>query len=82
VKIKKGTPCFVSASGHNNFWYPVYNEYGLTYFEEDACDIKIKSWLCGQPNLRAVLVSAEYIKDLYGGASTIVWVENKHLKGI
>ena len=77
--IKKGTPCFVTQVGHNNFHYPVYNEGGLTYFEEDVEDFELKAWLCSQNELRAVCVDTGPIRDLYGSSKTIVWVEKKHL---
>ena len=79
--IKKGTPCFVSTTGHNNFYYPMYNEEGVTYFEEDVAEYKIKSWVCGRNDLTAVVVNPSSIKDLYGSNQTVVWVEKKHLKG-
>ncbi len=78
--IKKGTPCFVTKLGHNNFHYPVYDENGLTYFDVDVEDYKLKSWLCSRPELKAVYLDAEHIKDLYGSSKTIVWVEKKYLK--
>lgn len=80
MKIEKGTPCFISKSGHNNFLYPIYDESGLTYFEEDVENAELKSWICGRENLKAVLVRVESIRDLYGGDSIIVWVEKKYLK--
>ncbi len=80
--IKKGTPCFITQLGHNNFYYPVYNDGGLTCFEEDVSDYQLKSWVCPQTNLRAVYVDASPIKDLFGSTKTIVWVEKKHLKDI
>ena len=81
MKIKKGTPCFFSQSGQNNFYYPIYNRDGLTYFEKDSEDFELKSWICGTPELKAVVVHATDIKDLYGIGKTVVWIENKHLKG-
>lgn len=80
MKIKKGTPCFLSNFGHNNFLYPVYSRTGLTYFERDIEKFEVKSWICGKPDLKAILVDAIEIKDLYGDGKTVVWVLNKHLK--
>ena len=71
--IKKGTPCFVTQVGHNNFYYPVYNNEGLTYFENDVKDFQIKSWICSHSNLRAIYVDVTSIRDLYGSTKTIVW---------
>ena len=80
MMIKKGTPCFITQLGHNNFHYPVYNEAGLTYFERDVSDYKLKSWLCSRNELKAIFVDCEPIRDLYGSSKTIVWVEKKYLK--
>jgi len=83
LKIKKNTPCLISEPGHNNFYYPIFNASGLTYFDEDTENIEIKSWLCSHHNLRAVVVNIEDIKNLYGGNTqrkTVVWVEDKYLK--
>jgi hypothetical protein len=77
--IKKGTPCFITQLGHNNFHYPVYNEEGLTYFEQDVEEFQLKAWVCSQTNLRAVFVDTVPIKDLYGSDKTVVWVEKKYL---
>ena len=82
MKIEKGTPCFITEVGHNNFYYPVYNEDGLTYFEEDVEDFGLKSWVCSKSNLRAIYVHTDHIRDLYGSSRTIVWVEKKYLKDI
>ena len=80
MKIKKGTPCFLSTLGHNDFYYPEYGEVGLTYFEEDVEDCRQEAWVCGRPDLAAFIVSTENIKNLYGSSQTVVWVEKKHLK--
>ena len=82
MKIKKNTPCFISEPGHNNFYYPIFNASGLTYFDEDTEDIEIKSWLCSHNNLTAVIVDINDIKNLYGDTQrkTVVWVENKYLE--
>jgi hypothetical protein len=80
--IRKGTPCFISKVGHNEFIYPLYEEGGLSYFERDVKDCTLKPWICGNPNLKAVVVEGNNIVNLYGTAKTVVWVEKKHLKGI
>jgi hypothetical protein len=82
MKIKKGTPCFITKIGHNNFHYPVYNDSGLTYFEQDVENCKQQSWVCGRPDLAAIIVNPEDIKNLYGSYQTVVWVNKKHLKDI
>ncbi len=79
--IKKGTPCFLTTLGHNNFHYPVYSDFGLTYFDEDVKDYQMKSWICGRKDLAAIVVRPEAIRDLYGTNYTVVWIEKKHLKG-
>jgi len=82
MKIKKGTPCFISRAGHNNFFYPVFDSTGLSYFEKDVEEYQTKSWICGRSELAAVVVEATDIQDLYGTSKTVVWVEKKHLKDI
>tara|TARA_R100001015_G_C4632982_1_gene197284 strand:+ start:3252 stop:3512 length:261 start_codon:yes stop_codon:yes gene_type:complete len=78
--IKKGTPCFLTTTGHNNFYYPLYSEEGLTYFEKDIENPEIKTWVCGRSELAAVIVSPDKIRDLFGTGQTVVWVEKRHLK--
>tara|TARA_R100001163_G_C4927208_1_gene104759 strand:- start:316 stop:561 length:246 start_codon:yes stop_codon:yes gene_type:complete len=78
--IKKGTPCFLTQLGHNNFHYPVYSDEGLTYFDEDVDDFQLKAWVCGRDDLAAVVVAPAGIRDLYGSGNTVVWIEKKHLK--
>lgn len=80
-KLVRGTPCFVSTRGHNNFWYPIFDETGLTKIVEDVEDHKIKTWICGNNDLMAVEVSVGSVKDLYGDPNgrTIVWVDKKFL---
>jgi len=75
--IKAGTPCFISKRGHNNFIYPIFNETGLTYFNEDVDDYEIKSWVCGKSNLRAIVVKGSQIDSLIcpDSCKTVVWVD-------
>ena len=80
MKIKKGTPCFLSKTGHNKFIYPIFSEDGLSYFENDINEYEVKSWICGKASLQPIIVEAEDIQDLYGSSKTVVWVEKKHLK--
>ncbi len=82
MNIKKGTPCFLSKKGHNDFFYPQYGETGLSYFEEDVEDCRQEAWVCGRSDLAAIIVNPQNIKDLYGSSQTVVWVEKKHLKDI
>lgn len=82
MKIKKGTPCFLSREGHNKFIYPIFSEIGLSCFAKDTDDYETKAWICGKPSLQAVVVEAKDIENLYGTSRTVVWVEKKHLKDI
>ena len=82
MKIKSNTICFVSEIGHNGFIYPRFNEYGRTLITEDIEDIQTKSWVCSHNNLKAIVVEASKIKDLYGavGQKTVVWVDVGDIK--
>tara|TARA_S200002703_G_scaffold83842_1_gene72234 strand:+ start:1196 stop:1444 length:249 start_codon:yes stop_codon:yes gene_type:complete len=82
MKIKKGTPCFISKTGHNNFFYPIFDKSGLSYFAKDVDNCETKSWVCGKPELAAVIVEATDILNLYGTSKTVVWIEKKHLEVI
>jgi hypothetical protein len=82
MKIKKNTPCFISTIGHNNFWYPVFTEAGMTYITEDIESPDFKAWTCGNQDLKALLVPTNSIKDIYGDSDgvIVVWVHNRNLK--
>tara|TARA_Y100001938_G_scaffold142296_1_gene213295 strand:+ start:3002 stop:3259 length:258 start_codon:yes stop_codon:yes gene_type:complete len=84
MKIKAGTVCFVSKVGHNGFWYPIYDETGMTEVAEDIENAKVKSWVCGKKELAAIEVPANKIKDLYGDPSsiTVVWVRRESQKSL
>lgn len=75
--IKAGTPCFLSKRGHNNFIYPIFDETGLTYFSEDVEDYEIKTWICGNNNLRAVVVRANQLQSVVctTDTKTVVWID-------
>jgi len=77
MSIKSGTPCFLSRRGHNNFIYPIFDEAGLTYFTEDVQEYEMKTWICGNSNLRAVVVSANQLHSLVCTTSTktVVWID-------
>lgn len=81
MKIRAGTVCFVSKVGHNGFWYPIYDETGMTEVVEDIENAKIKSWVCGRGELVAVEAPALKIKNLYGNPEsiTVVWIDRKNL---
>ena len=84
MKIRAGTPCFVSKLGHNGFWYPIYNVTGMTEVIEDIENAKVKSWICGRSELVAVVTPALKIKDLYGNPTsiTVVWIDRKNLESL
>jgi hypothetical protein len=81
-KIKANTPCLLSQIGHNNFWYPQDHELGLTYITEEIEEPDFKSWTCGNPNLKALVLSPTYLRDVYGhpDKEVVVWIRNKDLK--
>ncbi len=80
--IKSGTTCFISKLGHNNFFYPIKDETGLTTFLEDVDDYSIKSWICGDPNLKAVEVRAITLSSMVcpPDARTVVWIDTRKVK--
>lgn len=84
MKIKENTPCFISTIGHNNFWYPVFSETGLTYITEEIRDAQFESWTCGNSDLKAIILSPVYLKDVYGDPNkqVVVWIHNRDLKNI
>ena len=79
MSIKAGTPCFLSKPGHNNFFYPDFGDTGLTYFEEDLDieDYEVKTWICGNRNFKAVVVTANSLRDIIcmSPARTVVWID-------
>ena len=81
-KIDAMTPCFVSKIGHNNFWYPIFNETGSSVILEDVQEPHIKSWICDRKDLVAIEIDITKIKDLYGDPEkrTIVWVHQNDIK--
>jgi len=78
--VKSGTLCYISCKGHNNFLYPDKHESATTLFAEDS-SVKIKSWVCGDNSLTAVIVEAKNIESLVaaGGIETIVWVKREEI---
>ena len=80
--IKSGTACFISQSGHNNFYYPVTNESGLTKFNQDVEDYQVKTWICGNSNLKAIVVTANTLESIVGPpeAKTVVWLDVTKVK--
>ena len=80
VLIKKETPCYLSTTGHNDFYYPDYKN-GETIFEEDILDAHLKSWICGNNSLKAVLVEANSLRDVVAapGVKTVFWVGEEHI---
>tara|TARA_Y100001938_G_C7805251_1_gene289120 strand:- start:246 stop:500 length:255 start_codon:yes stop_codon:yes gene_type:complete len=82
MKIRENTPCFLSMMGHNNFWYPLNTDTGLTYIIKEIEHPEFKSWTCGNPSLKALLITPDYLKDVYGNPEQqiVVWVREKDLK--
>ena len=82
--IKNGTICFISTVGHNNFWYPIFNENGKSLIIRDVDNVKIESWVCNNKRLKAVKIKISDVRDLYGNpnSSTIVWVDENDIKEV
>jgi hypothetical protein len=81
VKIKAGTPCFVSEKGKNDKIYPVIDFHGCTCFATDE-DVEIKkNWKCADENLIAVVTRANSVETLvsHDGAQTIVWINKNYI---
>ena len=78
--VKSGTQCYISCKGHNDFLYPDKHESAATLFSEDS-SVKIKSWVCGDNSLMAVLVEAKNIESLVAspGIETVVWVKREEI---
>ncbi|MAH48874.1 hypothetical protein CMI37_23810 [Candidatus Pacearchaeota archaeon] len=78
--VKCGTQCYISCKGHNDFLYPDKCESATTLFTEDS-SVRIKSWVCGDNSLAAVLVEAQNIESLVAspGIETVVWVKRKEI---
>jgi len=70
--------CYISQWGHNDFLYPNKDE--SSKFEEDS-SVQVKSWICGDTSLAAVLVEAQKIESLIAtaGLETIVWVKKEEI---
>jgi hypothetical protein len=79
MKIKSGTKCYISQKGHNGFWYPIYNEIGMTELIENIDNAETKTWVCGRNELMAVIVPAYKVKSLYGSLDSrvVVWIYKK-----
>ena len=80
--IRNGTTCFISTIGHNNFWYPIFDETGKSLITNDIENVKVKSWVCNNKRLKAVQIKVSDVRDLYGdpNSPTIVWVDEKDIK--
>ncbi len=80
--IKAGTVCFISKLGHNNFLYPIKDESGMTTFNQDIEDYNLKTWICGDPNLKAIEVPANYLNSIIcqPEAKTVVWIDSRKVK--
>ncbi len=78
--IEANTPCFLSTIQKNNFWSP--RKEGLTYIINEIRDPSFKSWVCDNPRLRALLVTPDNLRDVFGNPNTmvVVWVHENNLK--
>jgi hypothetical protein len=54
----------------------------MTYITEEIEEPDFKSWTCGNPNLKALVLSPTYLRDVYGhpDKEVVVWIRNKDLK--
>ena len=81
MKIKAGTPCYISKQNSGNKIYPILGEFGRSYFSVEQ-EIEIKKDLsCENKNLVAVLTKASAIKHLIAPEEieTIVWIDKRCL---
>tara|TARA_R110000824_G_scaffold143061_5_gene310485 strand:+ start:725 stop:970 length:246 start_codon:yes stop_codon:yes gene_type:complete len=81
MKIKAGTPCFVSEKGENDKVYPAKAFYGCSVFTTDE-DVEIKkNWKCSDEDLIAVVTRANSIETLvsHDEAQTIVWINKNYI---
>lgn len=80
MKIKKSTRCYLSSVGHNNFFYPDY-ENGETVFLEEEENPELKMWVYENKKLRPVLVEASKLENVIAapGIKTVVWIRPKDL---
>jgi len=81
MKIKAGTPCFISEKRKDNKIYPVTGFGGKSHFSIDQ-EVEIKKdWKCGNQNLVAVLTRANSVETLVSSddVQTVVWISKEHI---
>ena len=81
MKIKAGTPCFISEKRGDNKIYPVTSFDGKSHFSVDQ-EVEIKkNWKCGNQNLIAVLTKANSVSTLVSNddVQTVVWVNKEYI---
>jgi len=80
MKIKAGTPCFISEKRKDNKIYPITDGGGKSHFSIDQ-EVEIKNWNCGNQNLVAVQIQANSVASIvaHDEIETIVWVNKFHI---
>jgi hypothetical protein len=81
MKIKAGTPCFISEKREDNKIYPVVALHGKSHFSVDQ-EVEIKkNWKCENQNLIAVLTKANSVATLVSNddAKTVVWINKDYI---
>jgi len=81
MKIKAGTPCFISKKGKDNKIYPVTSAHGCSHFDVDE-EVEVKkTWKCENKNLVAVLTRANSVSTLvsHDDIQTIVWINKNYI---
>ncbi len=81
MKIKAGTPCFISEKRGDDKIYPVTGIDGKSHFSVDQ-EVEIKrNWKCGNKNLIAVLTRANSVDTLVSNddAQTVVWINKSYV---
>ena len=81
MKIKAGTPCYISMPGKGNTIRPILDVTGKSFFSVDQ-EVEVSDISCENKNLIAVVAEANYIEDLIAGEGieTIVWINKNNLK--
>ena len=83
MKIKAGTPCYISVAGKGDKIKPIVDETGRSFFSIDQ-EVEVSDINCENKNLIAVFTKANIIEDLIAsdGIETIVWINKNNLKQV
>ena len=84
---EKGTTCYMSEKGHNNFYYPTDKKMII----KPNCNYEVLPWLSGRKNLTPVKIKIscilptsfdkdpahDIIRNNEKDASIVVWIEKQ-----